>query len=46
MYTPQPGVPDNIISGAPARLLERLHKDRDALKDLMDTLQGGLDVHD
>jgi len=30
-YNPQPGVPDNIISGAPARLLERLHEDRDAL---------------
>jgi len=30
-YDPQPGMPDNIISGAPARLLERLHEDRNAL---------------
>jgi len=30
-YDPRPGVTDNIISGAPARLLERSHKDRDEL---------------
>jgi len=30
-YNPQAGLPDNIISGAPARLLERLHEDREAL---------------
>lgn len=30
-YNPQPDVADSIISGAPARLLERLHEDRDAL---------------
>ena len=32
-YNPQPGVPDNIINGAPAKLLTRLHKDREALID-------------
>jgi len=30
-YDPQPGIPDNIITGAPPRLLKRLHKDREAL---------------
>ena len=30
-YDPQAGVPDTIISGAPARLLERSHENRDAL---------------
>ena len=30
-YDPQPGVSDSIVSGAPARLLERLDEDRDAL---------------
>ena len=30
-YNPQPGVPSNIISGAPQNLLARLHEDRDAL---------------
>lgn len=30
-YDPQPDVPDTIITGAPERLLERSHEDRDAL---------------
>ncbi len=30
-YDPQPGVPDNIIHGAPANLLKRWHEDREAL---------------
>ncbi len=30
-HNPQPGIPDNIISGAPARLLERSREDRDSL---------------
>ena len=30
-YDPQPGVPDNIIEGAPANLLRRSHEDRAAL---------------
>ena len=30
-YDPQPGIPDNIITGAPARLLERSRENRDAL---------------
>ena len=30
-YDPQPGIPDNIITGAPARLLERLQDNHDAL---------------
>ena len=30
-YNPQTGVPNNIISGAPARLLARLRDDRQAL---------------
>lgn len=30
-YDPQPGVPDNIIEGAPANLLGRFHEDREAL---------------
>jgi len=30
-YDPQPGIPDNIITGAPARLLERSCEKRDAL---------------
>lgn len=30
-YDSQPDVPDNIINGAPAKLLTRLHKDREAL---------------
>ena len=30
-YDPQPGIPDNIITGAPARLLERLQDNHDVL---------------
>lgn len=30
-YDPQPGIPDNIITGAPGKLLERLQENRDAL---------------
>lgn len=30
-YDPQPGVPNNIISGAPANLLKRSREDREAL---------------
>jgi len=30
-YDPQPDVPDNIIKGAPANLLQRSHEDREAL---------------
>ena len=32
-YDPQPGVPDNIIEGAPAKLLIRLQDDRETLVD-------------
>ena len=38
-HDPQPGVPDCIISGAPARLLERLDEDRGTLiEDILDRL--------
>ena len=30
-YDPQPNAPDNIITGAPANLLQRTHEDRPAL---------------
>jgi DNA-binding HxlR family transcriptional regulator len=30
-YDPQPGVPDNIITGAPANLLKRSQEDREGL---------------
>jgi DNA-binding HxlR family transcriptional regulator len=30
-YDPQPGVPDNIIGGAPPNLLRRSHEDREGL---------------
>ncbi len=30
-YNPQPNVPDNVIDGAPANLLRRLHEDRKGL---------------
>ena len=38
-YNPHPGVSDSIVSGAPARLLERLDEDRDALvEEILDSL--------
>lgn len=38
-HNPQPDIPDNIISGAPARLLERLNQDRNALiEEILDGL--------
>lgn len=30
-YDSQPGVPDNVINGAPANLIKRLQEDREAL---------------
>jgi DNA-binding HxlR family transcriptional regulator len=41
-YNPQADLPDNIISGAPPRLLERLYEDREAL---IDEIVSGLDEH-
>ena len=38
-YDPQPDVADNIITGAPARLLQRLDDDREALiEEILDRL--------
>lgn len=39
-YNSQPDVPDNIINGAPANLLTRLHEDREALiNEILNTLE-------
>lgn len=39
-YNFQPGVPDNIINGAPEKLLKKLEKDREALiKEILDKLE-------
>ena len=39
-YNPQSGISDSIISGAPARLLERLEEDRELLvTEILDSLE-------